>query len=96
MAGVLAVDEAAVAPGFLAFGAVEQAAEEVEVGAITVTLAIAAVEDLLHGEEQFLGDDRFVASRVEASFVADDAGVVRVAQNHRQLARRQWPGRALR
>nr|WP_043534116.1 hypothetical protein [Actinomyces polynesiensis] len=88
VAGVLTVNETAVTSCPAAFFAVEQSSQEVEVDAVTVAFAVAPIEDLLHGEEEFLADDRFVTAWVEGPFVADDAGVVRVAQNHRELAGR--------
>ena len=86
MSSVLAVDQATIASLGLAVGAVEQPAKEVEVDAVAVALAVASVEDLLHGEEQLLRDERGVPAGVELALIADDAGVVRVAEDHRELA----------
>ncbi|ODT21934.1 MAG: hypothetical protein ABS64_13520 [Microbacterium sp. SCN 69-37] len=92
---VLAVDESTRAPLRLAFGAVQQAAQEVKVDPVAVSLAVASVEDLLHREEQLLRDERRVPARMELALVADDPGVIRVAQNHGELTARQRLGGSL-
>ncbi|HBR89661.1 MAG: hypothetical protein CMH38_12410 [Microbacterium sp.] len=84
VAGILAIDEPTGTASVLARPAVEQALEVVEVDDVAIAFAIAVVQHLLHLQECLLGDEGLVPADVQAAFVADDAGVVGVAQYERE------------
>ncbi|MFT4260222.1 MAG: hypothetical protein QM568_11430 [Microbacterium sp.] len=81
VAGVLAVDEAAISSCVVAVCAVDEPFEVVEVDAVAVATAVAASEDLFDAEVELLRDEGLMAAGVELAFVADDAGVVRIAED---------------
>lgn len=86
----LAVEQAAGASSLVAFATVDDALQIVEVDDVAVALALALVEDLLHLQEGFFGDQRLVSARIETALVADDPGVIRIAQDSRQTTVAYW------
>ncbi|MDY0827794.1 hypothetical protein SK224_01505 [Microbacterium sp. BG28] len=82
----LGEDEAVLAPGVVAAAAVQHAAGEVVVDAVTLSPLHAGVDDLLDPVEELWGDECLVSPRVDVSFEGDHAEVVRVAEDLTELA----------
>ncbi|MDX2375643.1 hypothetical protein M4I32_02375 [Microbacterium sp. LRZ72] len=101
VAGVLAVEQAACAPGIVALTAIQHSLQVMGVDDVAVALPVALIQHFLHLQEGLLGNERIVASDVELAFVPIDARVVRIAEQRCESAvahgssgaRRRRPGR---
>lgn len=79
----------------VAAAAVAHAAGEVVVDAVALSPLHASIDDLLNTVEELGRDEGFVPARVEVAFEGDHAQVIRVAEDHAELAARKGPLRPL-